>query len=87
VGAGGAAVRGEGWAWIEEDQTYFKARWQEAWGDRRQELVFVGGGIDWDRRKARLDRCLVPAILASGPDDLPVYKDPFPVWRRADEAA
>lgn len=87
LGTWWAAVPRERWPDFEEAQTYIKTHWQEPWGDRRQELVFIGAGIDWDRLKARLDRCLVPAILASGPDDLPVYKDPFPVWRRADEAA
>ncbi|GLQ36153.1 hypothetical protein GCM10007939_24370 [Amylibacter marinus] len=56
-------------------------------GDRRQELVFIGAGIDWPALRARLDGCLVPALAAAGPDDLPDYPDPFPMWRRAEEAA
>jgi len=68
-------------------QAYINAHWQEPWGDRRQEIVFIGAGIDWPALKAKLDGCLVPAVAAKGPDDLPDFPDPFPVWRRADEAA
>ena len=66
---------------------YMKAHWQEPWGDRRQEIVFIGADIDWPALKARLDACLVPAVATTGPDNLPDYPDPFPKWRRAEEAA
>ena len=66
---------------------YMNAHWQEPWGDRRQEIVFIGAGIDWPALKSRLDACLVPAADATGPDDLPDYPDPFPLWRRAQNAA
>jgi hypothetical protein len=56
--------------------------WDEPWGDRRQEIVFIGAGIDWLRLRARLDACLLPESLAAGPDGLPDLPDPFPVWRR-----
>ncbi|MEP5729544.1 MAG: GTP-binding protein [Sulfitobacter sp.] len=71
----------------ESAQAYMQAHWLEPWGDRRQELVFIGAGIDWTRLKERLDKCLVPAVAASGPDNLPDYPDPFPLWRHAEEAA
>lgn len=56
-----------------------KEHWQEPWGDRRQELVFIGTGMDQAALTARLDAALVgqggfdPALWA----DLP---DPFPHW-------
>ncbi len=86
---------GQWWASVPEAQrpthetarAYMQAHWQEPWGDRRQELVFIGAGIDWADLKARLDACLVPVSQAPGPDDLPNYRDPFPIWRRADQAA
>ena len=68
-------------------RAYMDAHWQEPWGDRRQEIVFIGAGIDWAALKARLDGCLIPAVAAIGPDNLPDFPDPFPVWRRVEEAA
>ncbi|MEM6371487.1 MAG: GTP-binding protein [Pseudomonadota bacterium] len=86
---------GTWWASVPEERRpthdsareYMEAHWQEPWGDRRQEIVFIGAGIDWPALKARLDTCLVPAVAASGPDSLPDYPDPFPLWRRVEDAA
>ncbi|PSL20732.1 GTP-binding protein [Shimia abyssi] len=71
----------------ESAQAYMQAHWQEPWGDRRQEIVFIGAGIDWAAIKARLDACLVPMVAVTGPDNLPDYPDPFPIWKRAEDAA
>ncbi|MEM9793777.1 MAG: GTP-binding protein [Pseudomonadota bacterium] len=83
------------WASVPEERrpthdsarAYMQAHWQEPWGDRRQEIVFIGAAIDWPSLKARLDACLVPAVATTGPDSLPDYPDPFPVWRRTEDAA
>ena len=64
-------------------RAYLAQHWQEPWGDRRQEIVFIGAGIEWAALKARLDAALVPEHMAPGPDALPVLPDPFPAWRRA----
>lgn len=38
--------------------------------------------------KSRLDACLVPALMAGGPDELPLdLPDPFPGWQRIEGAA
>ncbi len=67
---------------------YIKQHWAEPWGDRRQELVFIGAGIDWPLLKSRLDACLLSEAVASGPDVLPIdLPDPFPLWRRVEDAA
>ncbi|SPJ27114.1 GTP-binding protein [Falsiruegeria mediterranea] len=86
---------GTWWATVPEDRrpdhesarAYMQAHWQEPWGDRRQEIVFIGSGIDWPALKARLDGALLPAIAATGPHDLPDLSDPFPIWRRSEAAA
>ena len=86
---------GTWWASVPEERrpthdsarAYMEAHWQEPWGDRRQEIVFIGAAIDWPTLKARLDQCLVPAVAATGPDNLPDYRDPFPIWRRVEDAA
>ncbi|MDG1338701.1 MAG: GTP-binding protein [Paracoccaceae bacterium] len=86
---------GTWWASVPEDRrptnesavAYVNAHWQEPWGDRRQEIVFIGAGIDWAELKTRLDTCLVPAMATTGPNDLPDFPDPFPLWRRVEDAA
>ena len=80
LGTWWAAVPKERWPDSETGRAYMEAHWQEPWGDRRQEIVFIGSGIDWPELKARLDACLLPDDLASGIDDLPDLVDPFPGW-------
>ncbi|WP_147114243.1 GTP-binding protein [Tateyamaria sp. syn59] len=87
LGTWWASVPKDRWPDHEGARVYMEQHWQEPWGDRRQEIVFIGAGIDWPALKARLDACLVPATAASGPEDLPDYPDPFPVWRREEQAA
>lgn len=91
------APLGQWWASVPEahrpdhDQAraYMQAHWQEPWGDRRQEIVFIGSGIDWPALAARLDAALVPEGEARGPEalaELSAMADPFPHWRRAEAA-
>ncbi|MEO9895055.1 MAG: GTP-binding protein [Paracoccaceae bacterium] len=87
LGTWWASVPKENWPDHESARDYMQTHWQEPWGDRRQELVFIGAGINWPALKARLDDCLVPEQSIKGPDTLPDYPDPFPVWRKAEEAA
>ena len=87
LGTWWAAVPRDRWPEHESARAYLKAHWQEPWGDRRQEIVFIGAGIDWPALKARLDDCLVPSDRAAGPDNLPDFPDPFPIWRRTEQAA
>ena len=50
--------------------------------------LFIGSGTDWNALKANLDARLVPVAMASGPSALPLdMPDPFPIWRRSEEAA
>ncbi len=87
LGTWWATIPKERWPEDESAQNYMQAYWQDPWGDRRQELVFIGAGIDWETIKTRLDACLVPASVATNPNALPDYVDPFPLWRRAEAAA
>ncbi|MDD9716262.1 GTP-binding protein [Dinoroseobacter sp. PD6] len=86
LGTWWAAVPEARWPESAAARAYFTQHWQEPWGDRRQEIVFIGVGIDWPALKARLDACLLPEDLATGPDTLPDLPDPFPAWRRAEAA-
>ena len=88
MGTWWASVARENWPDHNGIDAYVQAHWQEPWGDRRQELVFIGSGIDWNALKAKLDACLVPISMASSPSALPLdMPDPFPIWRRSEEAA
>ena len=84
LGTWWAAVPQERWPDHEGASEYMKANWAEPWGDRRQEIVFIGAGIDWAKLSARLDAALVTPDIATALEDLPDFKDPFPVWRRAE---
>lgn len=88
IGTWWASVPKERWPEHAAAQEYMQQHWVEPWADRRQELVFIGAGIDWPALKAKLDACLVPSVLAAGPDALPLdMPDPFPGWRRVEDAA
>lgn len=87
LGTWWAAVPKEHWPEHDSAREDMKAHWQEPWGDRRQEIVFIGAGMDWPVLKERLDRCLVPASAVDGPDHLPDFADPFPIWRLVKQAA
>lgn len=82
LGSWWASVPKEQWPDQESARSYLAERWIEPWGDRRQEIVFIGAGIDWPQLRARLDACLVSQEIAPGPETLPDIPDPFPVWRR-----
>ena len=87
IGTWWASVPEQQWPDHESARAYMQEHWQEPWGDRRQEIVFIGAGIDWQWLKTRLDKCLVPSVAATSPESLPYYPDPFPVWRRQEDAA
>ena len=44
--------------WPPNARPYIERHWAEPYGDRRQELVFIGAGIDWPHLSARLDAAL-----------------------------
>ena len=79
LGTWWAAVPSEQWPDNPALKNYLDANWEEPWGDRRQELVFIGAGIDWPALEARLDAALLPEDFNPEAVDL---DDPFPVWRR-----
>jgi len=88
IGTWWASVPQERWPDQDSAREYMQQHWVEPWGDRRQELVFIGSGIDWPALRAKLDASLVPAGLAAGSDALPLdMPDPFPGWRRVEDAA
>lgn len=84
-----AAIPKERWPDHPEWREAIARNWSDVWGDRRQEIVFIGTGMDTAELTRRLDACLV---ATTGKDEMNVtawakMHDPFPMWRRADEAA
>jgi len=50
-------------------------------GDRRQELVLIGIGLDTDAWRAKFDACLLDdAEYAAGEAAWRALPDPFPAW-------
>ncbi|MFY1707238.1 zinc metallochaperone GTPase ZigA [Tritonibacter scottomollicae] len=84
LGTWWASVPKDRWPTHQQAQDYMRAHWQEPFGDRRQELVFIGAGIDWPALTAKLDACLMPEITAETLPDCETLADPFPLWRRAE---
>lgn len=81
LGTWWASVPSDRWPDNEALRAYLNANWEEPWGDRRQELVFIGAGIDWPALEARLDAALLPDDFNPEQAEL---EDPFPTWRRQD---
>lgn len=76
------AVPQSHWPRDAESREMIAQRWIEPFGDRQQELVIIGTGIDEAALRAGFDACLLTdAELNSGPAVWENFDDPFPVWR------
>ena len=58
--------------------------WNEPFGDMRQELVFIGQGLNQSVIKKKLDECLLSEEeVLRGKNYWVTLEDPFPVWEQA----
>lgn len=81
LGGWWASVPRERWPTHPDALKEVAGKWQEPWGDRRQEIVFIGTGMDEAALRARLDAALIPAKDFT-PEAWTGFSDPFPSWRR-----
>jgi len=76
-----AAVPRDQWDLTPEEVADVEREWDEEFGDRVQEIVFIGIDLDHEAFRAEVDLCLLtPAELAIGQKQWPRFKDPFPEW-------
>lgn len=85
LGTWWAAVPTDRWPDNPDALAHLKKFWEEPYGDRRQELVFIGADMDKERLVQTLDQALIDASKDYAPMDWEDAKDPFPAWRHASE--
>ncbi len=75
------AVPEERWPEEPEYRASIQANWEEPFGDMRQELVFIGQGLDQKAIIDTLDQCLLSNDeLLQGKQYWMTLNDPFPAW-------
>ena len=85
IGRWWASVPKQHWPTAPDWRSWLRSHWVPGYGDRRQELVFIGIGMDEAAMRAELDACLVgPADPGRfDPVKLKDLPDPFPIWEAA----
>ncbi len=77
------AVPQSNWPTDPEYLAAIKENWVEPFGDMRQELVFIGQGLDEAGIRAALDDCLLSEEeVLRGRTHWETLNDPFPAWDR-----
>ena len=81
IGRWWASVPGDRWPEGADFDQVLRNYWDDDFGDRRQELVFIGLSSEMDEKaiRTRLDGCLAQDYLAD-PDSYLQVEDPFPAW-------
>jgi G3E family GTPase len=81
VGPWLAATPQELWDLDDDERDELERNWHPSWGDRRQELVLIGIGLDPEQVVERLDATLVDDDeLSLGPLAWATLPDPLPEW-------
>jgi hypothetical protein len=84
----GAAASKSRWPDNEENLNSIMKDWQEPFGDRGQQIVYIGQNLPKDAMIAELDRCLVTdEEMVRGPEAWHQLPNPFPEWHTQAQAA
>jgi G3E family GTPase len=76
------AIPKSNWPTDEDYLESIKSTWVEPFGDMRQELVFIGQGLDKAKIITELDNCLLSeADVLLGKHQWAKLEDPFPEWK------
>ncbi|EPD6976199.1 MULTISPECIES: zinc metallochaperone GTPase ZigA [Vibrio] len=77
------AIPKEEWPTAQDYLDAINDIWQEPYGDMRQELVFIGQGLEQEKLIARLNECLLTEDeMEQGLDYWLSLEDPFPEWEQ-----
>ncbi len=80
-----AAVPRDQWEQPDGQRPDQQPTWHERYGDRLQQLVFIGQGLDEATMRARLDACLLDKQVAEGDSESWAnLENPFPVLQLAE---
>lgn len=83
-----AATARDDWPDSPEERAAIEANWDPVWGDRMQQLVFIGIDLDQESLTAALNACLLDdQEMSQGPDAWAEYDDPFGPWEVVDPNA
>ena len=78
------AIPEKDWPDDEDYLASIKKQWVEPFGDMRQELVFIGQGLDQSKMIEALDECLLSEEeVLRGKSYWLTLSDPFPAWNQA----
>lgn len=81
VGTWWATIPEDSWEVTPEQYANIKADWHPEWGDRAQQLVFIGIGLDESAIRSRLEAALVTNREAEeGMARWHTFTDPLPAW-------
>ena len=70
------------WPTDEESINNIRDQWEEPFGDKRQELVFIGQSLDKEAMLDDLNKCLLSEDeLLKGESYWETLDDPFPPWK------
>ena len=82
-----SAIPKSRWPQDQESLDFINESWVEPFGDMRQELVFIGQGLNKNEVIKSLDKCLLSDFdMLQGKDHWAKLPDPFPQWGESSRA-